>query len=256
VEGRVVSRDWDVVLPEVRRALAEAARQPGKSIAAVLSPWMMVEEAYMLAAYLKSLSPNASLAIGPVRVVGEDDKYPKDVHGRPIEPVKFTIRAEKCPNRRGVEGVLRHFAGAVVPMGDFLGRAAAGDFSVAYLVGGDPEGWINESQASALNKIGTVIVQDILPSPASARANFVLASGSFAEREGTFVNHAGLAQHLQRTIRSPGEARPDGRILWDLSGRRGLYDVAALRREIGEAIPELQPLAVGELSEHGVMLSK
>ena len=39
--------------------------------------------------------------MGPVHTVGEDDKYPKDVHGRPIEPTKFTIRAEKCPNRRG-----------------------------------------------------------------------------------------------------------------------------------------------------------
>jgi NADH-quinone oxidoreductase subunit G len=123
-------------------------------------------------------------------------------------------------------------------------------------VGGDPEGWINDAQAAALDSIGNVIVQDILPSPASSRARFVLAGGSFAEREGTFVNHAGLAQHVQRAIRSPGEARPDGRILWDLSGRRGLFDVKGLRREIGEAIPELQPLAAGELGELGVMLSK
>jgi NADH-quinone oxidoreductase subunit G len=255
-DGRVVSRDWDVILPEVRRALSEAARQPGKSIAAVLSPWMMVEEAYMFAAYLKSVSSNVSLAIAPVRIVGEDDKYPKDVHGRPMEPVKFTIRAEKCPNRRGVEAVLKHFAGDVVPMGDLLGRAAAGDLSAAYLVGGDPDGWINDSQAAALDKVGTVIVQDILPSSASARASFVLAAGSFAEREGAFVNHAGLAQHLYRAIRSPGEARPDGRILWDLSGRRGLFDATALRREIGESIPELQPLVAGELGPLGVMLSK
>src|SRR5207244_3032718 len=98
------------------------------------------------ASYLKSLSSNISLAMGPVRVVGDDDKYPKDVHGQPVESVKFTIRAEKCPNRRGVEAVVRHFAGDVLPMGDLLGRAAAGDFAAMYLVGGDPEGWITESQ--------------------------------------------------------------------------------------------------------------
>jgi NADH-quinone oxidoreductase subunit G len=205
---------------------------------------------------LKSLSPNVTFAMARVRVVGEDDKYPKDVHGRAMEPVRFTIRAEKCPNRSGVEAVLKHFAGDVMPMGDLLGRASAGEFSAAYLVGGDPEGWINDPQAAALDKIGTVIVQDILSSPASARASFVLAGGSFAEREGTFVNHKGLAQHLQRAIRSPGEARPDGRILWDLSGRRGLFDVTALRREIGAAITDLQPLATGELGELGVMLAK
>jgi NADH-quinone oxidoreductase subunit G len=254
-DGVVISRDWDVILPAVQAALVAAGRQQGKGIAAVLSPWMTLEEAYLLVSYLKSLSSNVSLAIGPVRNYGEDDKYPKDVHGQPLEPVKFTIRAEKCPNRRGVEAVLRHFAGDVMPMGDVLGRAAAGDFAAAYLVGGDPEDWITDQQAAALENVPTVIVQDILPSPASERATFVLPGGSFAERDGTFVNHAGLAQGIKRAIRGPGEARPDGRILWDLSGRRGLLNVALLRQEMGEKIESLRPVATGQLGELGVRLA-
>src|SRR3954467_1521018 len=159
-DGKIVSRDWDVILPDARRALVNAAKVNGKQIAAVLSPWMTIEEAYLLASYLKSLSVDVALATGPVRVVGEDDKYPKDVHGRGVEPVKFAIRAENSPNKRGVEAVLRHFAGEVHPMGDVLGRAAAGDFAAMYLVGGDPESWITDSQAAALEKGGAVIVQD------------------------------------------------------------------------------------------------
>jgi NADH-quinone oxidoreductase subunit G len=192
--------------------------------------------------------------MGPVRVAGEDDKYPKDVHGKPIEPVKFTIRAEKCPNRRGVEAVIRHFAGDVMPMGDVLGRAAAGDFSAIYLVGGDPDGWITDAQAAALEKVETVIVQDILPSPASRRATFVLPGGSFAERDGTFVNYAGLAQEIRRAIRSPGEARPDGRILWELAGRRGLVNVTMLRREMSQSIEALGALGDRKLGEYGIKL--
>jgi NADH-quinone oxidoreductase subunit G len=215
---------------------------------------MTLEEAYLLASYLRSLSPKAVFALAPTRTVGEDDKYPKDVHGRPMEPVKFTIRAEKSPNRRGVAAVLRHFAEGVTPMGDVLGRAASGDFSALYLVGGDPQGWISEQQAAGLAKTANVIVQDILPSPASQLASFVLPGGSFAERDGTFVNHAGLAQEIHRAIRSPGEAKPDGRILWDLAGRQGLFNVAALRKEIGETIAALAPLAAGELGEYGVLL--
>jgi NADH-quinone oxidoreductase subunit G len=253
--GAVISRDWDEVLQAVQAALADAGRRQGKGIAAILSPWMTLEEAYLLACYLKSLSAPLSLAMGAVRIEGEDDKYPKDVHGRPTEPVKFTIRAEKCPNRRGVEAILRHLAGDVLPMGDVLGRAAAGDFAAIYLVGGDPEGWITDAQASALEKVDTVVVQDVLPSPASRRATFVLAGGSFAERDGTFVNHAGLAQEIRRAIRGPGEARPDGRILWDLAGRRGLFNAAVLRREMSEVIEEFAPMASGELGEHGVMLA-
>ena len=50
--GKVVSRDWDVVLPAARAALVEAAKRGEGAIGAVLSPWMTLEEAYLLASYL------------------------------------------------------------------------------------------------------------------------------------------------------------------------------------------------------------
>jgi NADH-quinone oxidoreductase subunit G len=152
-----------------------------------------------------------------------------------------------------VEMVLRHFAGSVMPMGDILGRADAGDFAAVYLVGGDPQGWITDAQAAALEKVPIVIVQDILPSPASQRATFVLPGGSFAERDGTFVNHAGLAQGIHKAIRSPREAKPDGRILWDLSERRGLFNAAAIRREVAEKIRELNAIEAAA-GDYGVKL--
>jgi NADH-quinone oxidoreductase subunit G len=250
-DGSLVARDWDAVLAAVRKGL-ESGRN--RSLAAILSPWMTLEEAYLLVSYLKSLSASATLALGPVRVVGYDDHYPKDVHGRPVEPAKFTIRAEKCPNRRGVELILKHFTGAVTPMGDVLGRAASGDFGAVYCVGGDPRGWINDEQAAALTKPETVVVQDIFASPATRRATMVLPGGSFAERDGTFVNHAGLAQGIRRAIHGPGDSRPDGRILWELTGRRGLFNVAAIRREMAKMIPALASLASGEIGEQGIRL--
>ncbi len=93
-------------------------------MAGVLSPFLTCEEAYLLCKFLKGLSEEVRLALGPVPVVGEDDTYPKDrrasgaydkVSGPEAhQPVKFTIRAEKCPNRRGVEEVLRHFQGQII----------------------------------------------------------------------------------------------------------------------------------------------
>lgn len=252
--GKVLSKDWDIVLPAVHSALTTAAKDPHKGLAAVLSPWMTLEEAYLLAGYMKSLSTKVTLALGPVHRVGEDDRYPKDLRGKPLEPTKFTIRAEKCPNRRGVEIILNHFAGGVTLMGDVLGRAAAGDFAAIYLVGGDPSGWINDEQAVGLDKTKLVIVQDILPSAASRRADFVLAGGSFAERDGTFVNYAGLAQEIHRSIHGPGEARPDDRILWELAARRGMCQANALRREMAQNVPALASLGAGGLGEFGVKL--
>jgi NADH-quinone oxidoreductase subunit G len=223
--------------------LTGAIAHDAKRVAAVLSPWMTLEEAWMLGSWLRSLSSDVVLAMGPVRREGEDDTYPKDVRGRPVEPVRFTIRAEKCPNRWGVAAILQHLGGATAEFGDVLGRAASGDFDALYLVGGDPRGWIRDEQAAALAKPALVVVQDLLPSAALSHAGFVLAGGSFAERDGTLVNHAGLAQLIRKSVRAPGNARPDGRILWDLTGRRGLYQAAAVRKELSAAIPAFAALA-------------
>lgn len=250
---RRVAVDWDTALTATRNALKDAATKNPKAVAAVFSPWMTVEEAYLLAKHLKSLSSDVRLALGPVRVEGQDDHYPKDVRGNAQEKIKFTIRAEKCPNRRGVELVLQHFQGSIINIGDILGDAAEGRIDTLYFVGGDPRGGLDESRAVALAKVKTLVVQDILPSPVSARAHIVLAGGSFAERDGTFVNHAGLAQGIKRSIRSPEEARPDGRILWDLSGRKGLFNATVFRHEIAREIPALAALTA-ELSCSGVLL--
>jgi len=253
--GHVTSSDVDSVLGSVRTALKKAAQGKGK-VAAVLSPWMTVEEAYLLAGFLKSLSGEVTLAMGPVRIEGKDDQFPKDVKGNVVEPVKFTIRAEKAPNRAGVEAVLSHFAGDVMPFEELLRLSSTGKFSAVYLVGGDPEGWISEIQAEAFSKIETVIVQDILSSPVLKHATHVLPSGTFVEREGVFVNHKGLAQMIRRSVRGPDGTRPDGRLLWELAERSGLIQTDTLRSEIASAIPALAVIGNAELKVNGVLLDE
>src|SRR5262249_28325518 len=150
-------------------------KKDGSRSAAVLSPFLTCEEAYLLAKYFKGLSGEVRLALGPVPVVGEDDTYPKDRRGRPAQPVKFTIRAEKCPNRRGVEEVLRHFQGEVIRFDDVLGAAGDGRLQVLYLAAGYPPrpgGWISAGQAAGLGRVPLLVVQDLLPSPASLAARY------------------------------------------------------------------------------------
>jgi NADH-quinone oxidoreductase subunit G len=240
------------MLGTVRNELQEIAKNRPASFVAVLSPWMTVEEAYLLASYLKSLSPQIRLTLGPVRVEGDDDRYPKDVHGRAVEPTKFTIRAEKAPNVRGVEAVLRHFEGGVVPADRLLPGLGTGEIDGIYFAGGDPDFADDANFAAALATAKFLIVQDILASPVSEAADYVLPGGTFMEKDGTFVNHAGLAQAIRRAVRGPEEARSDGRILWDLAGRPGLFHAANLRKEIAANVPELRALAVGDLGSLGV----
>ena len=206
----------------------------------------------MLASYFKGQSEHVSLALGPVRTVGEDDHFPKDVHGNAQPSTKFTIRAEKAPNRAGVAKVLEHFQGDVVPFEDVLSAIQAGEIEALYVVGGDPEASWSDDVLAAVQKLKLLVVQDLLSGPLTTLAHFVLAGSSFAEKDGTFINHAGLAQAIRRGIHGPEDARPDGRILWDLAGRRGLFHANNLRKEIGSAIGSLAALSVGDLGEHGV----
>ncbi len=252
-DGQAVARGWHEVLPALKSAFSKVA-SVGGSVAGVFSPWMTIEEAYLLAVYLRSVSPHAVLGMGPIEIVGEDDHYPKDVHGRPPSEAKFTIRAEKCPNRRGVESVLQHFSDDIPSFDELLTQIDSSQFDAVYLVGGAPRGWISEAQAASLSKVGLIAVQDIFPSPASSRATFVLPGGSFAEREGTFVNHAGLAQGIQRAVRGPGDARVDGRILWELNERPGLFRAATVRKEMASVIPAFAALSEGKIDDGGNLL--
>jgi NADH-quinone oxidoreductase subunit G len=255
--GQLLAAEWPEVLTGIRREFAEAARRDGSAVVGVLSPFLTCEEAFLLGKFLKGLSGEVRLALGPVPVVGEDDTYPKDRRGKPAQPVKFTIRAEKCPNRRGVEEVLRHFQGDVVKFDDILRDAEAGKVQAMYIAAGYPprgEGWITEAQAKSLEKVPLLVVQDLFATPASDRAKYVVPAASFAEKDGTFVNHAGLAQAIRWGATPPGECRSDGQVFLDLMERRGLAHAPTLRKELAGAVPYFAPLASGDIDEFGVKL--
>jgi NADH-quinone oxidoreductase subunit G len=241
---------WEEAIEDVRTNL----RRFAPAVVGVLSPWMTVEEAYLTASFLKSLSSMTRLVMGPIPVEGDDDHYPKGPDGKPEASVRFTIHAEKCPNRRGVEAVLEHFEGRVAPWEAALRDVGTGGVAAAFVVGGYNGDWISQEAAAALGRLTYVAAMDILPTALTDSANAVLPGASFVEKEGTFVNQKGLAQRIKPAIRPIGEARPDGRILMELAGRRGLFHAPTLRKEIAETIPALAALGIGDLGEFGVRL--
>jgi NADH-quinone oxidoreductase subunit G len=256
LRGRMWPYPWEKVVTQLRQELVNAAAIGGATVAGMLSPFLTCEEAFLLAKYLKGLSNQVRLYLGPVPTVGEDDNYPKDRHGKPIQPIKFTIRAEKCPNRRGVEAILRHFQGEVLAFDDLLHHADENKLKAVYLAAGNPPrngGWISEEQATRLKQIPLVIVQDLFPSPASAIAKYVVPSATFAEKDGTFVNYAGLAQCIRWGIRPPEGVRTDGQVFLDLLERRGLVHAPSLRAELAKEIPYFAALAQ-DPGIHGVFL--
>jgi NADH-quinone oxidoreductase subunit G len=114
--------------------------------------------------------------------------------------------------------------------------------------------WIGAEQAKALERVPLLVVQDLFATPASEQATYVIPAVSFAEKDGTFVNHAGLAQAVRWGAAPPGECRADGQVFLDLLQRRGLAHAPTLRAELAREVPYFAPLASGEIGEYGVML--
>jgi NADH-quinone oxidoreductase subunit G len=223
---------WSTLAPKLKHVVTEAVLLSPRRVLVVLSPFLTVEEAFALGTAFKKQSEAVLLALGPVPVAGEDDHYPKDVKGRAVQPYKFTIRAEKCPNRRGVEAVLKHLQGEVISVNDVKDT----DLAAVWFAGGYPSE-VNVKLAAPL-----VVVQDLLPSNLSAAATFVLPGTAAFEKDGTFVNHAGLAQTFARAARPPQEARSELQLAWDLAGRKGLANAAAVRKELAAALPLFEGL--------------
>ncbi len=235
IEGVLRPTDW-LSLAKLKETFAQAS----KKAVAVLSPFLTVEEAYRLASAFKSIHRDIRLVLGPVPVAGEDDHYPKDVRGRAVEPTKFTIRAEKCPNRRGVESVLRKFQGEVIPFADALKHP----HDAMWFAGGYPDpSAVDAAIPESWTAPELLVVQDLFHSKLTVAATTVLPATTVFEKSGTFVNHAGYAQSFDRSVKAPVEVRSELQLAYDLAGKKGLATVAAVRKDLATEMPQYESLA-------------
>ena len=252
--GQTWLAPWAKAIEEIRTDFGESAKKRAAGTWLVISPFLTCEEAYLAAKWFKAMSPDVKLSLGFVPIVGEDDTYPKDRRGHAVQPVKFTIRAEKCPNRRGVEEILKHFQGEVIPFDKVVEAAKANEAQAIFLTAGYPEPAIAEADAEPINGVPLLLTVDLFHGPATKLAKYVLPAATFAEKDGTFVNHAGLAQILKRCVKPPQECRSEGQLFFDLLGRRGLIHAADICREMAAEVPYFAELAAG-VGELGRKLS-
>ena len=234
----VVALDWAAAVGELDGRLRAAKR-----LAAVVSPHATVEEAYLLCRYIRQLDETAPLVLGPVPTVGHDERFPNG----------FTISAERCPNRRGVEEVIAHFADRVVTWDEFLPQLDKGEVRAVWVSGGYPGDWIDEPTAGRFATLSLLVVSDMFPSPLAERAHYQLPGPAFAERDGPYVNRSDRLQTARRAIRPPAGVRTEASLLWSMLGRPGLYQQATVLDELAREIPYFRA-AIGGVPEVGVDL--
>ncbi|MCG8409371.1 MAG: 2Fe-2S iron-sulfur cluster-binding protein [Phycisphaerales bacterium] len=233
--------DWSALDEIARIRFGTVVKDDGEEkVAGVLSPFMACEEAWLLARFIREIAPKATLVMGPVPTEGEDKLFPQN-NG---DSAKFTIRSEKCPNRRGIEMILKNAGGPSVSFEDFVKKAGQSEFAAAWVVGGYPGEWVTKEFASSLAKVKMVFAQDLFSSPLTEAAEVVIPSCSWAERSGCFVNHEGKIQPFEAAIAPLEGCQRDGNYLFALSGESGLYNASRVRAMMAEVMPEFGKLHV------------
>ncbi len=244
VRHRTSDDQWNVKPLDSALAQIDSALRGCQRPAVVLSPFLTVEEAYLFSRYFLQLSRDALLLLGQVPEVGQDESFAGG----------FTIRAEKCPNHRGVAQVISGLVDRVTTWEQLLADQLPEDRPDAvWIAGGYPERWHDASAVGSLADVDLLIVQDLFATPLAENADWQLPAASFAERSGSYVNSEGRLQAFDWAVRPPQGVTVEGQMLWQLLEREGLYDPHRVRAELADS-NGLFAAARGDIPEYGVDL--
>ncbi len=218
--GLQIDSDWNRAYLECVRVLKNA-QSSGRRLGLLVSPMLSCEDAYLLAALALNLDPKAELCVGPVPRVGQDKTYP------PGKSDGYTIYAEKAPNARGVERVLKSLIAArgnTAHLGswqDFAASLKAGRIGSAIITGNYPSAWAPQELLDGVRGSGTgraeVILLDTLASTLSDAADVVLPSCTWIEKAGTFENVRNMIQAFEQAIPPMEASKSEAQIALDLA---------------------------------------
>jgi NADH-quinone oxidoreductase subunit G len=161
----------------------------GGSVAFVLSAQHSNEDNFALVTLAKS-------------VLGSGDFF---LAGKPAgQPDGILQQADRNPNTAGATQVASTTPPR--PFTDLLAAVRAGKYSHVIVLGADVP--VDPKELSALAKLKSLVVITAHEGPLVSQTAVVLPATSWAEADGTFVNHKGLAQRSERAIPPQGDSQP------------------------------------------------
>ncbi len=204
---------WGQALPSIAEALQGiVSRHGAASVGVVASGELTNEECYLTRAIFRD-----GLGIPNI-----------DFPARPQPPVvykQFTIEGDKNPNVRGARAIGIAPAPQGLALPEMMQAAAEGKIRALLFLRGGPLELFGapEVVARALAQVELLVVVDMVSSPVSEQAHWVLPGVSFAERDGTYTNSKGRVQRARKVFTLRGDTREDWRILQDLGRALGAW---------------------------------
>ncbi len=187
---------WNEALDRAAGALGDfRKRQGGSALGAIVSPHLTNEENFRFGELIH--------ALGVQQVAMAVKRGPAD---------DFLIKAEKAANARGVRE-LRIVQGDDDGIEALLGAIESGMVKGLYLCGDDLLETVPADRLERiLAQLELLIVQTLRPNPRFARAAVIFPTTTFAEKDGTFTNHAGRVQRIRKALETPAGWLNDGEI--------------------------------------------
>jgi len=227
--------------------LKEYAQAGPQAVAGLASAWLTLEELHTFRQlFQEALGSRQAGAL--YQPPGQEEVFPR-----------FTIEADKNPNRAGLKLVLG--PGVVEQTAEIIAGIHAGLIKALYLVSSMPHYEPPPELMSALKQLEFLVVQDLLHGPLTEAAHVVLPGSSFAEKSGVLVNAQNRAQLLRRAIDPLAQGHDDLAVLQLVlrgAGAAGAKPASACEvfRQVSGNYAPLAGLTHQALGEQGSPLAK
>ncbi|MGH7838445.1 MAG: molybdopterin-dependent oxidoreductase, partial [Candidatus Binataceae bacterium] len=149
--------------------------------------------------------------------------------------------------------------GADDGLGELLRAIETGEVKGLYVCGSDLLAVAaRERLAALIPKLELLILQDLKIDPIFAGARIFFPTTTFAEKEGTFTNHAGRVQRIQKAITPPSGWLDDGEIFTALlnllDSRREEFALPRIWAAMERDGSPFARLNFAEIGPHGTLL--
>ncbi|HZM06796.1 MAG TPA: molybdopterin-dependent oxidoreductase [Candidatus Saccharimonadales bacterium] len=233
MRGHTQDQAWSVALREISSILRHANHD---SVAVIASSRQTNEELYLL----KKLVSRFNSLTDSIARGGTGDK--------------ILLSADRNPNSTGATliGISPEKMGS--NLSKIANEIAAGNIKTLIVFGEDVTRF--GLGQNLLEKLGTLIVSDILPNKTTEMAHYLLPGCAHAEKRGSFVNGKGRVQKFMQNLQPKGNARPEWEFLHELarevSGQNGSVNIEGLFNEMAREVPAFAGLTWAALGDLGV----
>jgi formate dehydrogenase alpha subunit len=130
---------------------------------------------------------------------------------------------------------------------EMLPAAHAGTLKAMYIIGENPlvsDADLNHAE-KCLERLEFLVVQDIFLTETAQKADVVLPSACYAEKDGTFSNTERRVQRVRQALEPPGDSRNDWEIICAIATRMGTPMSYGSAQDIMEEIRRVTPSYAG-----------